>query len=126
MWVLLVYRQYQDGVTCSDMIFTFPWNSASISDIGYGTLTGENGNSETEVQIFNIFVAKADIAHTTKHFQFHKIMDTRLSAATQCHNYKILFARITLTWSIQESVSNSVSDFPDSMSPMDHLILCNS
>ena len=62
-------------VTCSDMIFTLPWNSDSISDISYVTGTGENGNLENEVQNFNLFVANADTAHTTKYFQFHIIIN---------------------------------------------------
>jgi len=63
------------GVTCSDMMFKLPFNSASISDISYVTGTGENGKSEAEVQIFNLFVAKAGIALATKHFQFHIIIN---------------------------------------------------
>ena len=75
MLVLLVYRRHQDWVNSSDMIFTLPFNSASISDISCVTGTGENGISETEVKFFNLFVANADIALATKHFQFHIIMN---------------------------------------------------
>ena len=72
--VLLVYRRHQDG---GDMMFTLPFNSASISDISYVTGTGENGKSGNELQMFNLFVAKTDIALATKHFQFHIIMNKR-------------------------------------------------